>query len=373
MVFKKMRLRKILLSALALSVFLVPASSVKAAPGQIKVLSIGHSYSINSCEYLYDIAKSQGVELTIGIAYRGNCPLRMHYEYLKNQVVYEESMGGYYKKYVPGGYSSVYKDGYTLEKMLTDEKWDYIIFQDCLDTAGSWDVVSEWLEKLYGEVHKIMREQQNTDVKYLYHEIWAMENLEYNPAAKELVEFSKYDWDSDVMYRNVSETSKKAAADFGFRLLPTGDAFQIARSTPAFDVSQGGKLLVADSTNHASEYGKYLAGITWFETITQIRVDKATVYYPDALTESEAHTLIDCAAQAVEESGLQFIEAAEEEKPAEDRVKYEEEEEEPKTGFPVVFIAGGVIFAAISAVMIIFIIKHMKKKKHKEERYEDKQ
>ncbi|MBQ2923381.1 MAG: DUF4886 domain-containing protein [Tyzzerella sp.] len=357
--FKGKLIKSVLLPTLSLSMLLAPVSPVKAAPKEVKVLSIGHSYSVNSCEYLYEIAKSQGVEMTIGIAFRGNCPLRMHYEYLTNQVVYGEAMGGgYYQKYVPGGYSATYADEYTLEEMLTDEKWDYIIFQDCLDTAGDWNVVSEWLLKLYEKVQKIMREQQNTDVQYIYHEIWAMENIEYNPSAKEKVEFKKYNHDSDIMYKVVSETSKKAAENFEFRLLPTGDAFQIARSTSMFDASQGGKILVADSTNHANDYGKYLAGVTWFETITQMSVDRETVYYPDVLTEEEAYTLIDCATQAVNESGLQLTEVKAEQGQVVDVV--EDEEEETKKSFLIPAIVGGAILVAV-LVAIIAIIKHTKK------------
>lgn len=337
---------------------LMPTMTANAASKEIRELSIGHSYSVNSCEYLYDIAKSQGVEMTIGIAYRGNCPLRAHYEYLKGDVVYGTETGdGYYKKYVPGGHFAEYVNEYTLKEMLLNEKWDYIIFQDCLDTAGNKEEVSKWLSKLYEEVKCIMEEQQNTDVQYLYHQIWAMENTEYNPAAKEKVEFANYNYDSDVMYQTVSETSKEIAKDFSFRLLPTGESFELARKLPAFDMSQGGKILVADSTNHANEYGKYLAEITWFETITQNKVDKETIYYPELMSESEAQMLIDCATQAVMETGLKLTEVGQEQEIVHNIV--EDEEDETKDTLPIPAIVGGVVL--VIAILVIFIVfgKHI--------------
>lgn len=347
-------MKKIIAMILGIPMLLMPTLSVNAVQNNaIKVLSIGHSYSVNSCEYLYDIAKSQGVEMTIGIAYRGNCSLRDHYEYLKGDVLYGTATGdGYYKKYVPGGHFAEYANEYTLKEMLLNEKWDYIIFQDCLDTAGNKEEVSKWLSKLYEEVKSIMQEQQNIDVQYIYHQIWAMENTEYNPEAKEKVEFANYNYDSDVMYQAVSETSKQIAKDFSFRLLPTGESFELARKMPAFDVSQGGEILVADSTNHANEWGKYLAGITWFETITQKKVDKETIYYPELMSESEAQTLIDCATQAVVETGLKLTEAGEEPEIVLDVVEDEEEETKGTLSIPV--IVGGVILAI--AILVIFIV-----------------
>lgn len=218
--------------------------------------------------------------------------------------------------------------------------------------------IFEWLPKLYDEVQKIMVEQNDTDVQYLYHEIWAMEKLEYNPKAKELVEFSPYNYDSDVMYQTVSETSKKATERYDMRLIPTGDSFQNARSIASFDVSQGGKLLVSDSTNHAGDYGKYLAGITWFETITQKQIDKATVYYSEALSESEANELVDCATQAVEDSGLQFQKAVTEGNVVTD---YEEDEEEIKTNHSLPILIGGIVLAVAIVVVVAVII--MKRKR----------
>ena len=351
-------LKKILSAIFGVALVSTSMPTVKAAVKEVKVLSIGHSYSLNSCEYLYDIAKSQGVEMTIGIAYRGNCPLRMHYEYLTGNVVYGEAMGGgYYKKYVSGGYCSTYPEEYTLGKMLKDEKWDYIIFQDCLDTAGDWDTVSEWLPKLYEKVDKIMREQGNTTVQYIYHKIWGMESTKYNPT--DLVEFSKYNYDSENMYRAVSETSKRAADSMNFRLLPTGDAFRLARNTPEFDAEQRGKILVADTTNHANKYGQYLAGITWFETITQMKVDKASVYRPNELTESEANILIDCATDAVTNIGLRLTKntIADENK----QQIMEEKEEENKNTFPFQTVAIGVGIVVVIAVLVVLILKFVRR------------
>lgn len=282
--------------------------TIKKQCEEIKVLSIGHSYSLNSCEYLSDIAESQGVEMTIGIAYRGNCSLADHYEYLYNNTKYgPDNYEGYYKKYVPGVGPIVYSNEYTLKEMILDEDWDYIIFQECLNDAGNYDIVSAKLQTLYTAVKGLMDEQQNTDVQYIYHEIWGMEDVAYNPTDKQ--EFANYEWNSDTMYNAVTETSEKIAEEFDFRLLPNAEAFELARNTAAFDASQGGKILVADVTNHANEYGQYLAGITWFETITGYKVDKKTVYSPYLVSNAEADTLIDCAHQAVEETGLPLADA----------------------------------------------------------------
>lgn len=280
--------------------------NAKGTKKEIKVLSIGHSYSLNSCEYIGEIAASQGVNLTVGVAYVGNCALNMHYDFLKEGALYGGAINGWYEKFLPNGESEKHVDEYTLEDIIKDEEWDYIMFQQNLNYAGIWEIVEECLPPLQAEVKKIAEANQDKEVQYLYNQIWGMEDEAHNPASIPLAVYDEYQHDAEMMYQMVSETSKKAAETFHLHLVPTGEAFQNAREQAMFNADEGGHILVADDSNHANDYGKYLAGVTWFEAITKVKVDKETAYYPDVLTKEEAHLLIDCAAEAVSHTGLEF-------------------------------------------------------------------
>ena len=302
-------LKKIMAVALAALAGLLIVLPVQAAKREIRVLSIGHSYSLNSSEYICNIATSQGVELTVGVAYKGNCSLDLHYDFLKKEQIYSADIDSWYQKYFPDGTSSKYTEGYTLKDIIEDEEWDYIIFQQNLNKAGLFESIEADFPKLQKEVDKIVKENQKKEVQYLYHQIWGMEDETHNPASIPLFAYDEYDHDATAMYQMVADASRKAAETFGLRLIPTGDAFQNARQEDAFNGDEGGKLLVTDEWNHASDYGKYLAGATWFESITRIKVDKETVYYPDVLSKEDADILIDCATKAVEDSGVKLTTA----------------------------------------------------------------
>ena len=268
----------------------------------IKVLSIGHSYSLNSCEYICKLAASQGVHLLVGVAYKGNCSLEQHYNFLKERAIYGDAIGGWYQKYFPNGNTEQYIDKYTLEDIVKDEEWDYIIFQQNINHAGNWGIIEEWFPKLWTEVKKLVASYQKKAVQYLYNQIWGMEAENYNPASIPLDVYNEYNHDAITMYKMVSKASKKAAQVFDMRLIPTGEAFQNAREQDLFNADKGGHILVSDDSNHANSYGKYLAGATWLETIAKVKVDKKTAYYPEDFKKEEAETLIDCATQAVDDT-----------------------------------------------------------------------
>ena len=127
------------LVAVILCATLIPtvfAAQQKVTRPTVKILSIGHSYAWNSVEYLRSIANSQGVDLIVAVVYRGNCSLERHLINFEGNKTYGDQSGnpGFYLKYDsknPTGTQFV--DSYSIAKAVKDEKWDYIMFQECLD------------------------------------------------------------------------------------------------------------------------------------------------------------------------------------------------------------------------------------------------
>lgn len=279
------------------------AAQQKETKPTVKILSIGHSYSWNSVEYLRSIGLSQGVDITVAVVYRGNCSLQTHLNNFKNNTLYGEESGnpGFYLKYSkehPGGQQ--FLDSYSVGKAVKDEKWDYIMFQESLDRVGFYNYIEESLPALKDGVAAIAT---NPNVKYMWHDIWAMEKKEAIPTDK--VELKPYNWDQQTMYEGIkSTTAQVLASDVGISgVVPTGEAFQLARQSGKYDPTKGGISLNADNISHANNYGKYLAGLVWYMSFTGCSINKDTLYIPTDIPKEKALELVDFAEQAVKGSG----------------------------------------------------------------------
>ena len=290
----------ILCTALIPTVF---AAQQKVTRPTVKILSIGHSYAWNSVEYLRNIAESQGVDLIVGVVYRGNCSLERHLINFEGNKTYGTQSGnpGFYLKYDsknPTG--TQFEDTYSISKAVKDEKWDYIMFQESLDYSGNYEVIKKSLRTLKLGVEKLAT---NKNVKYMWHDIWALEKTEYMPTDK--VELKNYNFDQETMYNAIKDATKKVMeSDVGLSgVVPTGEAFQLARKSGKYDPTKGGISLNADNISHANVYGKYLAGLVWYMSFTGCAIDKATLAYPEEITKEQAYELVDFATEAVEGTG----------------------------------------------------------------------
>lgn len=279
------------------------AAQQNATKPTVKILSIGHSYSWNSVEYLRSIGLSQGVDITVAVVYRGNCSLQTHLNNFKNNTLYGEESGnpGFYLKYSkehPSGQQ--FLDSYSVGKAVKDEKWDYIMFQESLDRVGFYNHIEASLPALKDGVAAIAT---NPNVKYMWHDIWAMEKKEAIPTDK--VELKPYNWDQQTMYEGIkSTTAQVLASDVGISgVVPTGEAFQLARQSGKYDPTKGGISLNADNISHANNYGKYLAGLVWYMSFTGCSINKDTLYIPTDIPKEKAFELVDFAEQAVKGSG----------------------------------------------------------------------
>ena len=121
-------MKNIIIAILVVSLLLIGcvpfASAAPKKRPSVKILSIGHSYSWNSVEYLRTIGQSQGVDITVAVVYRGNCSLQIHLNNFNNNTMYGEESGnpGFYLKY-SGEYPSgqQFLDSHSVGKAVKDE------------------------------------------------------------------------------------------------------------------------------------------------------------------------------------------------------------------------------------------------------------
>lgn len=212
----------------------------------LKVLAIGNSFSNNTTKFLYDIAKSEGVEnITLGRLYIGGCSLQKHVKCATtNSTEYK-----YYKN-TTGTWEMT--ESATLLYGLQDEQWDIITMQQSSGNSGLTDTYDPYLEQLIEYVNTY---KTNPNAKLVWHMTWAYQQDNKQAA------FVNYGSSQDTMYQCIvyaNETvilPNKAFSGF----IPAGTAVQNART------SFIGDTLTKDGY-HLNEIGELIGGYMWYAT-----------------------------------------------------------------------------------------------------------
>ncbi len=248
----------------------------------IKVLAIGNSFSDDARTYIPQIAAASGIDLMIGNLYIGGCPLELHDKNAtEDNVAYQYTKTGY-----PSRAASI-------REALEEEDWDFVTMQQASHFSGMWNTYQPHLTRLSEYVKKYAPHAEQ-----LIHETWAYETTSGHHA------FIFYDRDQIQMYNRLRECYDKAAeAIGGARIIPCGDAMQIARSYPIFDYSAGKRSLNRDGFHASWTHGRYLLGLVWVEMLTGADLtDNPFVpqlaEYPDDTPTTEEITALKKAAHA---------------------------------------------------------------------------
>ncbi len=118
--------------------------------GELKILCIGNSFSIDTMQYVYQILQDLGIQnVTLGNIHKPGCPVGTHYTNIKEDnaayTFYYNDNG----KWKPTG-------NYTIKQALLLEDWDFISFQQKSGYSGkpNSDYFAN-LQPLADEVRKI--------------------------------------------------------------------------------------------------------------------------------------------------------------------------------------------------------------------------
>ena len=218
----------------------------------LKVLAIGNSFSSDATEYLWDIAKSGGVEkIIIGNLYIGGCTLATHWANIN------ANNGAYtYYKNTSGKWSST--SSATVEKALKDEEWDIVTVQQASGSSG--------VESSYSPLAKILNyvatNEPNADI--YWHHTWAYQGNSTHSS------FPTYGSDQMKMYDMILKAlnSKVKTQESIVGIIPSGTAVQNLRS------SYIGDTITRDGYHMSYDYGRYTVALTWFAYLTGGDIDK---------------------------------------------------------------------------------------------------
>jgi hypothetical protein len=265
-----MRIRKTVI----LAVVLFFSGLVRAEEKTVKVLAVGNSFSRNALHWFSDIATASGNKTIATNAMIAGCDFERH---MRHADAFEANPSD------PEG--SPYPGGVSLKKLLTQEKWDYVTIQQASPKSFKPETFHPHADRLIAYIKKYAPQAE-----IVIHQTWAYR--EDHPF------WGKTNMNTDVMYKGVREAYDGLVKDTGLRLIPCGDAMEMARQDPAwgkfspdpaFDPKTAvypalpkemrtlhnaywwkknpgtGEYALKEDLFHANAQGECLMGCVWFE------------------------------------------------------------------------------------------------------------
>ncbi|MBP1926035.1 hypothetical protein J2Z76_001899 [Sedimentibacter acidaminivorans] len=226
-------------------------------PKTVKILAIGNSFSEDAAYWLYDIAKSAGVDVIVGNVYFSGCSLKTHWNNASNNnATYT------YYKWTSSTMEKLEKQ--TMKSCILDERWDFITFQQASPDSGIYSTFQPYLNNLIGYTKGISR---NKNVKLALNMTWAYAENSTNE------NFETYNSDQKIMYNSIINSYKQASFDSNIDIIiPCATAIQNARTNSLLRAV--GNELTLDGYHLEEDIGRYIAGLTYFETLIVKNWDK---------------------------------------------------------------------------------------------------
>lgn len=299
------------LGVLAVAVSAPLARAAEAARDTVRVLTIGNSFADDATTYLSAMAKAGGKNLVLFRANLGGCSLQRHSGHLDEATRAPESTAAKARPYkntdVLGlpDHKSV-----SLIDALKAQPWDFVTIQQVSHESFKPATYEPYAGRLIAAIRELAPQAE-----ILVHQTWAYrEDHDF---------FKKGDGFTPAkMYQQSRDAYHALAARYGgLRILPSGDALDLARRTPrwtyvpdaSYDFANppagrlpdqskslqvgwqwakqkdGTQKLTLDAI-HCNAAGDYLGGAVWYQVLfntTDIPAD----FTPKGLSPADAADL----------------------------------------------------------------------------------
>ncbi|MBQ9802505.1 MAG: DUF4886 domain-containing protein [Clostridia bacterium] len=231
---------------------------------EIKILSVGNSFSDDTMWCLPQVARAFGVEnIKLGNLYVGGCSIRQHHAHITGDLpvyAYRRNTGGDYWVTV---------SGWRISEAIASGDWDVISIQHGTGD-GSYYTDPVYYEKLGALVAEVKR-QAGDRTKIAFNMTWVGE-----PDRKHH-EIEAFGGDQMEIYRRICALTRELILPMeGIDMVsPTGTAIQNARTMVS-------ERLTRDGYHLDKVFGRYVAALTFFCALTGASADGARV--PDGIT-----------------------------------------------------------------------------------------
>ena len=244
--------------------------------GVLKILTLGHSLTVDACHMLNLVAAAEGMgDVIIGTLYYSGCPLNKHVQYLtENAPAYNL----YTSSTTTPNMIPTIEEGVTMEYALSYDYWDIIIMQaGVFEVARSATYTNGDIQKIQEYVNKHKLADWAT---FAWHMPWVFpvdrdlqltkDNDSYHK------NYEEFDHDRSKLYGAMTKcVGDHIVTDETFDfLIPSGTAIENALSSYLTE-----KDLHRDYA-HANDFGRLIAAYTWYcklaglEKLDAVKLDK---------------------------------------------------------------------------------------------------
>lgn len=232
---KELKMKKIML-------LLFFAAAVSLAAAEMKVLTIGNSFTWSLKDDLPKIAKAQGDTLLLAFANHGGCTIQKHWKYACEEESNPDAK--YYK---------IKNKKAKLREVLASEKWDIVTIQQA--SPKSW-VKGSFYPELNELVAYVKKHAPGAEI--VFQQTWA-----YRSDDSRLAKWGG----QKAMYEGIYNNYKEASAKFGFRVIPSGLAVEYAREAQKVKFKAVPKEVIAeakkDRNSKVDQPGSLYVGWQW--------------------------------------------------------------------------------------------------------------
>ena len=227
---------------------------VKAPKASIKILAIGNSFSQDAMNnHLYQVLESAGYqEIVLGNMYIGGCDLNTHWTNINN----DRGNYTFYKTSTAKGGKWSQTSGYKVSAAIAEEDWDYITIQQASPSSGQPATYSP-LNKIATYIEE---NKTNPNAKILWHMTWAYDEVNQNSG------YNNYGKNQMKMYTAITDTvaEKILPESLIDGVIPAGTSIQNMRTSTL----KASLLCEGDGYHLSSNYGDYIAALTWYAYIS---------------------------------------------------------------------------------------------------------
>ncbi|MBQ6107612.1 MAG: DUF4886 domain-containing protein [Thermoguttaceae bacterium] len=259
---------------LALSFGLLPTQAQEAAPAKktVKILTIGNSFAESLHRYFPQVVASTGdCELVFGCLNIGGCSFERHWGNIEKEIA-DPTTPAYFKE--------------TYLSKIKSQDWDFISIQQVSGKSWIYDSYQPFADKMIEFL------KANSNAEIVIQQTWA-----YHPTEKRLVGWG---FPQREMYEKLTDAYNTLAKKHSLRVIPTGDAVQLARETEpgGYDPADPTKIFTSDGA-HLNARGQYLQACVWFGMLFDEPVSKVK-FQPKELTAEDAAFLREVAQKAID-------------------------------------------------------------------------
>ena len=278
-----------------------------------KILMIGCSFCYYYPDELFGLAKAAGIKMEISNVYYSGCQLASHWAWLEEpnfQFITFDEVGRILTGKAAKG------EGVSLKYCLEANDWDIISIQQYWSPNEAQTLTrAQSICDPYAKVLYDYLKENYPNAALYFNQTWAFQ-VGFDRSGQSVPDVET----QTTMYENIRTVSRNICKENGVTLIPSGDAWQIARANPVIGDTLCARLGVGDPPDAGDNYhdgdiggGQYLNACVWFEVLTGKSCVGNTFRPKDttgAGTDSLRYELSEEKIAALQEAAHQAVEAA---------------------------------------------------------------